>query len=299
MAALRSIVTDPALGSEVLSDPPMMANVLEDLLPGANREIQVLVAAASSGVAGVLRSRVAEGMITAVAVRLAISRFAAESAFSQDVCDWAVRQYARALGLDIPDGEAQAEAQAQVLAGREPPTNLADARDDLGALFAEVIMLRARCSELAEDLRFRNLQSCTTEATVAESLAEDIKRTQNEAKGTDLGLQLEGAERLAASLLRALLAGGKYRSGLLKNKHVSALEAAEALRAAIYQFPMDISGCDVTMIDLLEPHKIGVSYAEDERLAAFHGVIWSERTIWPAGYREIMVKCSRPLRRGI
>ena len=90
--------------------------------------------------------------------------------------------------------------------------------------------------------------------TVAESLAEDIKRTQNEAEGTRSGTgSLEGAERLAASLLRALLAGGKYRSGLLKNKHVSALEAAEALRAAIYQFPMDISGCDVTMIDLLEP----------------------------------------------
>src|SRR6185437_1298924 len=137
MPALRSIVTDTTLGPDVLADPSRLANILEDLLPGAHREIQVLVAAAYSSVAQTLRTQVNEGMIAALAVRLTIARFAGESAFSQDVCDWAVRQFAHALGLDPLDGDERLQepatvespasptelnTPAPVIIGHEPPT---------------------------------------------------------------------------------------------------------------------------------------------------------------------------------
>jgi len=174
-----------------------------------------------------------------------------------------------------------------------PPT------DVFGTVCAEIIMLRARCNELAQELRFRRSGVYAAEVAVAESLAVDILRTRRQADGTDLGQVLAEAESLAGSLLRALQAGGQYRGGFMKFKQHEAKEIAEALQVKLSQFPMNISGHDVSMIDLLEEHKIGASYANDERLDAFHGVIWSDRTIWPRGYREIMMKCSRPIRRGV
>ncbi len=44
--ALASIVRDPQLGTAVLADPHVMANLLKDLLPDLPRESALLVAAA-------------------------------------------------------------------------------------------------------------------------------------------------------------------------------------------------------------------------------------------------------------
>src|SRR6266581_3071386 len=60
--ALRSITGDPQLGTPVLADPHVMANLLKDLLPDLPRESALLVAAAQCDLAGILSGHLAQGL---------------------------------------------------------------------------------------------------------------------------------------------------------------------------------------------------------------------------------------------
>jgi hypothetical protein len=68
--ALRSIVADPQLGSAVLTDPLVMANLLKDLLPDLPRESALLVAAAQCDLASVLSGHLAQGFDLGTSSRL-------------------------------------------------------------------------------------------------------------------------------------------------------------------------------------------------------------------------------------
>jgi hypothetical protein len=102
-AALRAIVADPAHGTDALSSPQVMSNLLQDLLPDAPRESGLLVAAASAGLPQVLREHVAQGLTTQTAIGLAASSLAARTAFTSAACAWAATEIAVALGLLSPD----------------------------------------------------------------------------------------------------------------------------------------------------------------------------------------------------
>jgi hypothetical protein len=117
-AALRAIVADPAHGTGVLSRPRETANLLKDLLPDAPREASILVAAAETGIADALRDHVTQGMDCATAMRLAAVSFADATGFTPEACDWAVREVALALGLNVPDIAA---AGAGAEGGTTPP----------------------------------------------------------------------------------------------------------------------------------------------------------------------------------
>ena len=59
--ALRSIAGDPQLGTAVLADPHVMANLLKDLLPDLPRESALLVAAAQCDLVSVLSGHLDPG----------------------------------------------------------------------------------------------------------------------------------------------------------------------------------------------------------------------------------------------
>jgi hypothetical protein len=94
--ALRSIVVDPQLGTAVLTDPHVMANLLKDLLPDLPRESALLVAAAQCDLAGVLSGHLAQGLDLPTSARLAAGWFAERMPFTDD----AVRHEA----LSVPSG---------------------------------------------------------------------------------------------------------------------------------------------------------------------------------------------------
>ena len=129
--ALRTIVTDPQLGTAALSSAQTMSNLLKDLLPDAPRETSVLVAAAEAGLAQTLLDHVGQGMDVVTASSLAASAFAARTPFTTDACNWAVGELAVALGLargepppggQAPTGPAHTgAAQAGPVAGAPPP----------------------------------------------------------------------------------------------------------------------------------------------------------------------------------
>jgi hypothetical protein len=97
--ALQAIAADRADGGAALSDPVRMTNLLKDLLPDAPRESGLLVAAAQLRLADVLREHVSQGLDTRTAAGLTASLFAANTAFSPDVCAWVTSELAIALGL--------------------------------------------------------------------------------------------------------------------------------------------------------------------------------------------------------
>lgn len=96
-AALRVMVSE--YGSDALSSPPLMSNMMADLLPDAPRVAKVLIAAAEDHVADMLADHVSQGMDIATAVRLVTSGFAAATMFTPEACSWAVSEFATALGL--------------------------------------------------------------------------------------------------------------------------------------------------------------------------------------------------------
>jgi hypothetical protein len=94
--ALRSAVQD--FGSPVLSNPRMLENLLEDLMPSNKAAAKLLVRAAEFDVAGVLQRHMAEGVGVDAAVRLTADAFAADSSIAPDNCLWVAIQFARAMG---------------------------------------------------------------------------------------------------------------------------------------------------------------------------------------------------------
>jgi hypothetical protein len=98
-AALRVIVSDHGHGADALSDPVRMTNLLRDLMPDAPRETGLLIAAAQTRLAEILRGHASSGLDARTAARLAAADFAANTAFSQEVCEWVTGELATALGL--------------------------------------------------------------------------------------------------------------------------------------------------------------------------------------------------------
>ena len=99
--ALASIVRDPQLGTAVLADPHVMANLLKDLLPDLPRESALLVAAAQCDLTGVLTGHLDQGLDLRTSSRLASGWFAERMPFADDACAWVVGELAIALGADI------------------------------------------------------------------------------------------------------------------------------------------------------------------------------------------------------
>jgi Domain of unknown function (DUF4190) len=100
--ALRAIVSNPVYGVPALSNAPIMANLLKDLLPDAPREVSILVAAAEAGVADNLRDRISQGMDLGTASAVVAGSFAASTPFRPEACTWAVSEMAKVLGLSSP-----------------------------------------------------------------------------------------------------------------------------------------------------------------------------------------------------
>ncbi len=97
LRALQSIVAD--YGAAALSDAQFMNNVLRDLLPDEPREASVLVAAAEADVAGIIGERAAQHISPGAAIAQAAVVLGERTALTQDACQWAASQTARAIGL--------------------------------------------------------------------------------------------------------------------------------------------------------------------------------------------------------
>ena len=115
--ALETIVSDPAYGTDALSNAQVLPNLLRDLLPDAPRETGVLTAAAEQDLAGKLHDQMSQGLDVRSAIRLTASSFAASTAFTQDVCLWAAGELAVASGLASP---AQVDTRRPAAAGSRP-----------------------------------------------------------------------------------------------------------------------------------------------------------------------------------
>jgi hypothetical protein len=119
-AALRAIVSDPNYGVAALSSPQVMSSLLKDLLPDAQREAGVLVAAAEAGLASTLAGYRAQGMDLGTATALAMESFATRTAFTADACHWAVSELAAAAGFDA-DAAGQGSRRPAAPARTAPP----------------------------------------------------------------------------------------------------------------------------------------------------------------------------------
>jgi hypothetical protein len=109
-----------------------MSNLLKDLLPDEPREAGLLVAAAQSDLAGMLRGYAGQGIDPDTAIRLTSGSFVANTSHTPDACTWVVTELATALGMQAgpatapPPGAAdqsgQATVQAQSPEGQRQPT---------------------------------------------------------------------------------------------------------------------------------------------------------------------------------
>ena len=97
LAALRAIAANPQYGTEALSNPQTMTNLLKDMLPDAPRETNVLIAATGAGVPAALQGFVAQGMDVNTASRLAAGALADRTALTADACAWATGSLATVL----------------------------------------------------------------------------------------------------------------------------------------------------------------------------------------------------------
>jgi hypothetical protein len=100
--ALRSIVAD--FGTSALSSPQVLENVLRDLLPGSQKQVSLIVAAAGAGVTSTLQEHVAQGMDPSTAVRMCSAQLAEQTPFDAAGCRWVTGEFALALGYQLALG---------------------------------------------------------------------------------------------------------------------------------------------------------------------------------------------------
>jgi hypothetical protein len=100
--ALQQIVAES--GPQALGAPDLLDEKLGELLPENQLAMEraLLVAASGAGVDRDLNERVAHGADPEDAIGLAATRLHEATPFDADGCVWATRQFALALGLDVP-----------------------------------------------------------------------------------------------------------------------------------------------------------------------------------------------------
>jgi hypothetical protein len=126
--ALRQIVSE--YGPSSLSDPGVVASMRSDLLPQASRVSRVLVAAAEDRIAAQLQENISRGVDVTTASNLAAASFCDSTMFSPEVCNWAVREIAVALGLfgaNVPPAAMPGTARAQAAPPGQPAPHVARA----------------------------------------------------------------------------------------------------------------------------------------------------------------------------
>ena len=114
--ALRELVDEH--GSELLSSPARMSNLIKDLLPDDQQLARILVIAAEQDVASKLREHGSQGMDAATATRLVATAFAASTMFDRQACLLVVGELAVAMGL------ASGESTTPVISDSGPPRPL-------------------------------------------------------------------------------------------------------------------------------------------------------------------------------
>lgn len=104
--ALRQIVAD--FGTRALSSPSILDNVLHDLLPDSPKQVSLILATGGSDVATSLKDHVGQGMDPDTAVRLAAAQLAEQTPYDAAGCRWVTAEFARALGYQVSDEQADA-----------------------------------------------------------------------------------------------------------------------------------------------------------------------------------------------
>jgi hypothetical protein len=104
--ALRQVVAE--CGPEALRTPVLLDEKLGALLPEHQLAMEraLLVAAAGAGVDRDLTERVAHGAMPEDAIGLVAARLCETTPYDADGCAWATRQFALALGLEVPADHA-------------------------------------------------------------------------------------------------------------------------------------------------------------------------------------------------
>jgi len=110
--ALRELVDEH--GSELLSNPGRMSNLIKDLLPDDQQLARILVIAAEQDVASKLAEHVAQGMDAATAIRLVATSFAGSTMFAEQACLWVVSELAIAMGLASGEGTTPVAGDGEV-----------------------------------------------------------------------------------------------------------------------------------------------------------------------------------------
>jgi hypothetical protein len=120
--ALRAITADPQYGTEALSSAQMMANLLKDMLPDAQREANVLITAAGAGVPAALHGYLTQGMDVGTATQLAAATLAERTALTADACAWATSSLASVLRPPAVPPYTVAPSGAAPLSPSDHPT---------------------------------------------------------------------------------------------------------------------------------------------------------------------------------
>ena len=95
--ALREVIAGH--GTEVLSQPALLAGLLADLVPGPTRLAKLVVEAVEEGVPEALQQFVQQGMDSVTASTLAAAAFARSSLYAPELCDWVARELEAAMRL--------------------------------------------------------------------------------------------------------------------------------------------------------------------------------------------------------
>lgn len=110
-------------GPSALDDSRLLAQLLPDLMAGAEREAALVSAAASAGVGRLLTERVSHGMPTDAAIRDVALVLSQRHAYDIRACDWIVAEYAQVLGVPQLSPSTVPVARSGG-AGVEPRTNI-------------------------------------------------------------------------------------------------------------------------------------------------------------------------------
>jgi hypothetical protein len=94
--ALRTAVD--SFGPSILSDAKLLGNLFKDLLPDSPREASVLVVAADTEVAGMLRQQLDQHLDADSAIQLTATALAKRRGLETAACVWATSEFASALG---------------------------------------------------------------------------------------------------------------------------------------------------------------------------------------------------------